>query len=528
MEAVIDVHAFSSNRALVEVVVENGRLNSAAPSVPATQSYVNATVAINGNVIATVSSPIAGQTFSGRNGTGTYTGGHEPFRAWYCSSWVGGDPTVVATHDSESMQSHPLFFKTAEQNSVNLQAEYGRTYDTYVPWSPCRVRVPGMGAGGEYDEIALFTRSQSHYFQTGDPAAAAAVVNHALGALCCDINYRDSTTGLVPSAADMAGKSGSANTWPISGSSFGGYVAREPAFENAHQPCHGLVAFLCRPSPAFIEIAQKIMAWNVPERDSGTGNGRHPFDQVRARGWRMRNYGHALFLTPDDLTSWKSSGRAMLVSNKVDFDAFLDLPWNTLGVIWGTTPSDWNSYADYSRPRWQTPMWQTDFVVMAVTSIANAKILRSADSTAWNTLSDRLSLPIVRQINESQAGEWRAIPYAETIGDVVTGPPRSLNMGSGNWGAMRRSDFTGPLPAATGPWLNYADTAFSWSDGVPENLAGYTYPSQFWGAFCAAVERDVPGAAAAWTKVISGITNLPTWRQGFRTDPRFNRWPRNK
>jgi hypothetical protein len=101
-------------------------------------------------------------------------------------------------------------------------------------------------------------------------------------------------------------------------------------------------------------------------------------------------------------------------------------------------------------------------------------------------------------------------------------------MGSGDWGAMRRSDYTGALPAPTGPWLYYSDSTFAWEAGSPENSAGYTYSSQFWGAFCAAVERDIPGAAAAWSKVTSGITNLATWRLGFRKDPRFNRWPRNK
>jgi hypothetical protein len=528
VEAVIDVHAFAGSRAFVEVVVENSRMNSASPVLPATQNYVNATVAVNDAIVATVSSPQPGQAFVGRNGSGKYTGGHEPFRAWYCSTWVGGDPGVTVTHDAASMQSHPLFFRAAEGNTLDLQAEYSKSYDTYAPWSPCRVRVPGMGGGGEYDEIGLFTRSQSHYFQTGDRAAAVAVMNHALGALCCDINYRDATSGLVPSAADLAGKSGSSNTWPVSTGSFPGYRAQEPAFESAHQPAHGLVAFLCRPSPVFFEIAQKIFAWNCVDADGGSGNGRHSFDQVRARGWRMRNYGHALFVTPDDLTTWKSSGRAMLVRNKADFDAFLDLPWNTLGVLWGTSPSDWNSYADYSRPRWQTPMWQSSFVVMSMTSIANAKILRGADANAWNTVTDRLSLPFVRMVNEAQAGEWRAVPYAETIGDVVDGPPKRLDMGTGDWGAMRRSDYTGALPAPTGPWLNYSDKQFTWESGSPDLAAGYSYPSQFWGAFCAAVERDIPGAAAAWTKVTNGITNLSTWRQGFRTEPRFNRWPRNK
>jgi len=44
------------------------------------------------------------------------------------------------------------------------------------------------------------------------------------------------------------------------------------------------------------------------------------------------------------------------------------------------------------------------------------------------------------------------------------------------------------------------------------------------------VERGVTGSSDAWAKAVTngGITNLATWRQGFRQSPRFNRWPRNK
>ena len=47
LEAVIDIHAFSSNRALVEVVVENCKMATATPVAPAAASYT-AAVTVNG------------------------------------------------------------------------------------------------------------------------------------------------------------------------------------------------------------------------------------------------------------------------------------------------------------------------------------------------------------------------------------------------------------------------------------------------------------------------------------------------
>ena len=55
LEAVVDIHAFSSNRALVEVVVENCKMATATPVAPAAVSYT-ATVSVNGAPVATVES----------------------------------------------------------------------------------------------------------------------------------------------------------------------------------------------------------------------------------------------------------------------------------------------------------------------------------------------------------------------------------------------------------------------------------------------------------------------------------------
>jgi hypothetical protein len=50
----------------------------------------------------------------------------------------------------------------------------------------------------------------------------------------------------------------------------------------------------------------------------------------------------------------------------------------------------------------------------------------------------------------------------------------------------------------------------------------------FWSALVAGVERGLPGADAAWSKVTTNVTNLTTWSQGFADDPRWGAYPRNK
>jgi hypothetical protein len=543
MEAVIDVHAFAGGQAWVEVVVENSRMNSASPSVPTTQTYTNATVSVNGTTVATVSSPTAGQSYTSGYASGTYAGGHEAFRAWYCSAKiVSGAVTalttaaqqaetfgIAVTHDAASLRAHPAFWSPVEENTLSLAAEYSNaTLDQYAPWKPLRVRVPGMGSGAWYEEISPYTRSQAHYFQTGDKAAAQAAINHALGVLCCTVNYRDSTTNLVPSVQDMAGKSGSSNTWPVDGSSFAGTINSEPKFESAHQPTHGVVAFLCRPSPAFIEIAQKIMCWNVPERDSGSGNGSHSFDQPRGRAWRTRNYAQAIFLTPDALTTWKTSGRTALNNERVVIDNFLNQAWNLFGIVWDWTAPTPDNDQSSSRPGYQHSFFQQNFMGTSFAITDNLKVLRDAEATAWATMTDRILGFNVRWINDAQSYEWRAIPYQPTVGVLANGGT-TIDMAPGNLCTLTRQEMSGTVPASPGVWL-YLDPADLNYNTLSADTGGTGYAAQFFAALATAAERDISGAATAWNTVVTngGINNLSTWRQGFRTQPQVNRWPRNK
>ncbi len=523
LEAVIDVHAFSSSRAFVEVVVENGRVNADAASVtaPSTKTYVNATVAVNGSTIATVSSPTASMPTPNARRPGTYAGGHEPFRAWYCATWTGGDPGVEVTHEPSVLHNHPWFFRPAEASSEDQQSKYSRSFDTYVPWATCRLRMPGMDGTGDDEEIALFTECQTDYFLSGNRFARRAVLASGLACLSAGFNWRHSN-GEVPAQAQVAGKNTTNGRWPL--------LTTEPRWggsntaDGSHIPAVSLVPFLCRPSPCFIEIAQKEFVWNHTNYNSVDGS--HPFDQTRSRAWRLRNYAIAAFLTPDGDSTRKSGYRSALVASMNVINTFLDKSWNTFEVLFDLAADDPFDHST-SRPGFQASFFMHHFGSQSFHAIAGAKVLRGADAVAWNRLADRMMNFPLRWINDAAGFEWRAIPYQPTIG-VRSGT--AVNQAPGNLAQLTRAEMSGTPPSGPGPWMNLYPTDFSWATLTSENSAGVTYPSWFFAALCAAVERGVPGAASAWDRVVTngGISNLSTWRLGYRQAPRFNRWPRNR
>jgi len=61
----------------------------------------------------------------------------------------------------------------------------------------------------------------------------------------------------------------------------------------------------------------------------------------------------------------------------------------------------------------------------------------------------------------------------------------------------------------------------SYSSAATDSGSGAYYPSYFWAALVAGVERGVAGSDAPWTKVMTNITNLSTWSAGFGRDPRW-------
>jgi hypothetical protein len=410
-----------------------------------------------------------------------------------------------------------------------------------------------MGGAGDDEQVAFLTEDMCDYIITASKYVRRAVLSTGLGCSSANWHYRH-TTGRVPTRTQMVGKNQDNNfKWPR--------THIEPRWDSsgAHTPAIAVVPFLCRPSPCFIEQAQQEFCWNATQYGSDMVDAAtHRYDEVRARAWRLRNYAGSIWLTPDadfDGTGRKESLRNALASNTAVHNQFLDAPWNTLKVIWSKDvdyPED-----SYNNPGWDTSWFMHDYIVMSWPVIDRIKVLRGADQTAWTAMCDKIVDMPVRYINQATAGEWRAILYVQYLGQPIPQAigATSIDMGPGDFGERNRIIYGPAVPAATGPWLmdpesgpranwaalNVISTRPAWPNADTGISGSYNYDALFWAAFVNAVERNVPGADAAWAKVYgtigatptqcgsdAGITNFQVWRTGFNTYPKQNRYPRNK
>ena len=521
LEALIDIHAFSSNHALVEIVVENGKLNSgsATPSAPTSKSYT-AAVTVNGSTVSTVTSSSA-------------PGGvHQPFRAWYASTWINGDPGVTVTHDAFAMQAHPMLHKVWKAG----KSKVAYATDAYRPWTAGRWPKFEMDAGGDSPQIGSLTKWDSDYLQTGDTNARNGVIVNALSLLSFNLNYRDSTTGLVPSADQTQGKrmAGQAN-WPATYREPQQHTRNPLAWEVSHHGAAGLIAFLCHPSPVVIEIAQKIAAFNGANMSTNWVHGVANY-QRRGVAWCVRSLAHAIFLTPDsfatgEINSWKQPAKNALYRNVQYWTATRAMPNPKgncpLGFVLEYGVDSGPDQVPTS-PGMQRSTIEDEYFITEVCKVANAKLLRGAQQAELNVTADAACQFPIRFVNESINCEFRAIGASRLT--VSSNPTLFVES---NWAAVQAFQFPGNPPPGPGKWLSGRGVA-NYSALTPEDssiVSGTTsYGSQFWSAFAMAVERNVSGASSAWDKVVTngGITNLSTWADGFADDPRHGFYPRTK
>ncbi len=509
LEAVVDIQAWAGGRALVEVLVENCKMSTATPVKPTAASYATASVAVNGTAVASV------------NGNGGPEGNHAAFRAWYARHWVGGDPELRATQIHTELQLHPLLFKCDQANTADLVVYAG---DTYTPWSTGRQRGTNMGAGGDHPSIGPLPQWESRALQSGDARAWRATEVSALACLGYGINYRDSATGLVPTFAQLSGKSQQSN-WPVQ---FGPNSNME--WKDSHHPAAGLMAFIGRPTPVFIELAQKVAVWNGTWSTFADGGTQQPTGvfgaayQLRGKAWCLRSLVHAIFITPQALP-WKAAGATSLAQNVAYLDAWRTDPKAKLNTMWVNRVDRAISVYN-SVPRVNIAGWQYHYLITELHKAASAKLLNGSDQTAIQTLADWCALQPVRWVNEQAAtGAWRYVPYVTVLGRAGETPP-TLNSYT-DWGTHRADWMTDLPPTVAGAWFTTGGETLNTYAAFGANttaVAGYT--TYFWSALVAAVERGVPGADQAWTTVQNQLTGLSTWRSGFGADPRWGSQPR--
>lgn len=512
LEAVIDIQVWASGEALVEIVVENGRVDTAAarPLPPAPATYTDATVTVNGRVVATVT------------GAGAPEGRHAPFRAWYARAWLGTEPPLRVTPSHVDLQEHPLLFRMDQESSVDL-GEYA--LDAYVPWTAGRQRPTAMGATGDHYSIGPLPIWEAHALQTGAASAWNATEVSALALLGYGVNHRDAGTGLVPTFEAIGTKSFASGTgWP--GTYGPGDVGQGGAlsYKTSHGPAAGLMAFLGRPSPIFIELAQKIAVYN----GTWSGSDNHVewtsgtfgyWYNVRGRAWGMRSLAHAMFLTPDG-DPWRAACAAAIRNNVDYLNSFRTDPKARLNMIWDGTPAA--PIDEDGAPGLQQSLWQQNYLMTELHKVASAGLLRGADQEALDALADWICLQPVRFVNEQPGGGWRFVPYKLTMGDGVANV-----VGSGaTWDVSR--NYSDDPATVGGVWMSSGGTPTTFSEYREDPIAGAFYPSYFWSALVAGHERRVAGSVTAMDTVLRQIANLDRWRSGFASDPRWGAWPRNR
>jgi hypothetical protein len=423
---------------------------------------------------------------------------------------VGGDPGLEVTQDTTSMQAHPLLFRVWRAGAS--MSQYAA--DAYRPWSVGRHPAFNMAAGGDSAQIGPLPLWECHYLQTGAKEARRAVLASALGMLTFGINYRDTATGLVPRLDAVHPKRMSGiGDWPQN--------ASEPTIDGgaAHHGAAGLMAFLCRPSPVFIEIAQKLATWNGTNY-SMTGEF-HTDYQQRGFAWCIRSLGHAIFVTPDG-EGWKAAAKVDLYKSVQRGVTFKNSPSNKLDFIWDDTERTvWDF--ESGQPGCQQPTFMVAYQVTEIPKIANAKLLSGTQQAEFAALADWICRFPVRFVNEAVAGEWRAVGASR-----LTVSSGTNSFVESNWAAVQAFQFSADVPPPNaGKWLSGRGVN-KYSLLTPDETAGAYYPSYFWAALATAVERDIPGAATAWTRVTQNITNLASWSDGFISDPRWGVYPRNR
>jgi hypothetical protein len=297
------------------------------------------------------------------------------------------------------------------------------------------------------------------------------------------------------------------------------------------------MAFLCRPSPIFIEVTQRIAVW---QRAYGNYGELARYHQVRGKAWTVRAYNHALFLTPDASphSAWKSAAQTILYNGLLTLEGFKNDPRAKLGSTW-----DFDlSYAEDMRSGggFQFAVWEHHYLACELHKGALGKVLQAGTQQAkYDLIADWALAQPVRYVTESVAGEWHLTNYMTTIGRAdgngVIDP-------ADTWGQQFAWQFTDAPPPLSGPWVTCGpgDIPTLWANrSARTNIASEpSYDSYFWAAFCFAVERGIAGADTAWTTVwgtnpASGspngnLTNLAAWGVGGGFEPRWCWLPRNK
>jgi hypothetical protein len=487
------------------------------------------------NAYLTVASPGA------RSGTATLTvGGSQRYSAamallnhqravlgsgttWW--HWLGTDPVITPKHDVAYLQATKLV-PAYRANSSSSTALFARLATSYTPLAQHNHHDP-MGEAGYQSAIGLLPEWDVAYLTAAaDVRAYRAVVINALGVGRYGMHFRDQATNRpllfssYPNLVMEGSSNGVANTGSgsqVTPTASGGVP---PAFDGAHHPSFGYMAYLLTGWNWFLEELQFIATGNFLRNGTGNRNNSSGVfrsnagsDITRGAAWSTRTLAQAACLTPDAdalRTEFVNS-----VNANVDWyhGRYVAQANNPLGVV---EPYD----TTYSGVGWQGAIWMDDFFTASYGYMKDLQVASGASVARLDAFCAWKYQSIVGRLGGAGDAQF-SYRYAEQY---------TLSYAPGTDGA---ADFAG----GTGPW--YADwAAVARAEGIANDAAagaslvgsyvgvatGYT--SNYQPAIAYAVDHGATGAAAAyarltaasnWAAHIATYTDDPVWSVKPRT-----------
>ncbi len=425
------------------------------------------------------------------------------------SHWLSGAPQVVPNHDKAYLQATGLV--PAYRASVPASASvWSQLAQTYTPLQQGNYSN-GMSQPGYHGAIGLLPEWDVLYLASNDARAYAGVIVNGYSAGRFGIHYRDELTlrpflfSSYPNlVADGGASSGISNTGASSTSSYTP-VAFGTAPSNwalSHHPSVGFTAYLLTGRFYFMEEVQFAATVNFLKQTDHTRKfsaglflSNAGTNTTRGAGWAIRTLAQAASITPDDDTLLRNEFATSMAAN-VDFyyATYVAQPNNPFGFI--APYSNYTAGAGY----YSEASWMQDFVTAAIgysidlePPMPQASVTRLAAFFVWKAQS------IIGRLGSTGPTDYlytQAAPYAIAVAPTET---PDFNNGSGpwykNWGEIYAATLRAPNPGVAGP------------------LSGGNYPeaSSYWGnlqpAIAYAVRHNVPGAMAAYTRMISA----PNW-----------------
>jgi hypothetical protein len=435
------------------------------------------------------------------------------------SHWLGTAPVVTPIHDKAYLQATGLV-PTYRASVPSSAAVWANLVTTYSPLQQGNY-ANSMGQPGYHGAIGLLPEWDVLYLVSNDPRAYAGVVINAYSAGRYGIHYRDEKTlrpfrfSSYPNlVVDGGDSTGIGNTGASTKNAFTPAASgvAPAAWDSAHHPSVGFTAYLLTGSFYFMEEVQFAATINFLKNtditrkfSAGVFLSNAGANITRGAAWAIRTLAQAACITPDDDVLRPEFISSM--SANVDFyhATYVAQPNNPFGFV-----APYSNYTGGSGT-YSEAAWMQDFFTAAVgyaidvdPGMAASSNSKLAAFFAWKAQS------IIGRLGGITPSEYLYRDAA--VYTIAVAPSESPDYATGagpwyaNWGELYRATLGTANPGVDGP------------------LRGGNFPaaSSYWGnlqpAIAYAVHHNVPGAMAAYTRMISAAN----WNQlasDFNTTP---------